>query len=113
MKIYFSCFFALALSLPISTHLKSATATSEARKTVVYLIYNSGAQNLISSYTQSDTGHNCPPPATRLCHIMVTDPDGSGIISQAEFTSVFNALDTDSDNSLDDQTASAILRKRP
>ncbi len=89
---------------------KPNTEIRKDKQTVVYLIYNSGAQNAIGSYTQSTVSPTCIPPRTRLCALRISD--NNGVITQAELNPIFNSLDTDSDGTLDDQSESALLIKK-
>ena len=81
------------------------------RQVTVVLVYNSGNQSSVTSYTQTSTVPPCPG-AVRLCAIRTTDPNGDGVISQSEFTPIFNALDTNSNHNLDDQTETTVLLKK-
>ena len=112
MKKYLLGVFAVVLAVGFSAFTKTEAPKVEKKQTVVYLIYNSGAQSAIGSYTQSTIAPTCVPPTTRLCTIRVVDPNSNGIITQAEFTPVFNSLDTDADGTLDDQSASSTLLKK-
>ncbi len=110
MKKYLLGVFAVVLAIGFSAFTKSEAPKVEKKQTVVYLIYNSGDQSVIGSYTQSTVAPTCTPPQTRLCTIRVTD--NNGVVTQAEFTTIFNGLDTDHDGTLDDQSASSVLLKK-
>jgi hypothetical protein len=80
-------------------------------QSVLYLVYTAGVQSSIGSYTQTAVMPNCPGNV-RLCAIRVTD--FNGVVTQAEFTPIFNALNVTnpSSSSLDDETESSTLLKK-
>lgn len=112
MKKYLLGAFALVLAIGFSAFTKSEAPKTEKKQAVIYLVWNNtGAQNLIGSYTQQTAIPSCPD-AVRLCAIRIVDTNGDNVISQAEFTPVFNSLDTNSNGTLNDQTESATLLKK-
>lgn len=74
----------------------------------IYLIYNSGAQNSRSSYTETTTPQSTVLGTTVLVWIRICVPGGT--ITNAEFDCVFEELDTvnDSSNSLNDEVEKTI-----
>jgi hypothetical protein len=112
MKKYLLGAFAVVLAVGFSAFTSVEAPKAEKKQVTINIVYNSGTQNLIGSYSQSTGSAPTCPGAVRLCAIRVVDPNSDGVISQAEFTTIFNALDTDSDGTLDDQTETTTLLKK-
>lgn len=115
MKKYLLGVFAVVLAVGFSAFTKSEAPKADKKQTNVhYLIYNSGAQGQVTSYTLSAVGAPAPscPFAVRLCAIRIVDPNNDGVITQTEFAAVFNVLDGNSNGTLDDQTETTTLLKK-
>ena len=110
MKKYLLGAFALVLAIGFSAFTNSASKADK-KQVVRYLVYNSGAQTAIGSYSQVTTPPACDGIAT-LCVIRIVDPNGNGIITQAEFDPKFNALDVSNNNTLNDETEGGDLFKK-
>jgi hypothetical protein len=112
MKKYLLGVFAVVLAVGFSAFTSTEAPKAEKKQSTVYLIYNAGAQNAIGSYTQTTVVPNCPL-AVRLCAIRVQN-DQNGVVTQAEFTPIFNSLNitNPSSPSLDDEAETATLLKK-
>jgi hypothetical protein len=74
--------------------------------TIIYLDYNSGAQQTPSNYTTKFTEPARPEPDAILDWFSIESVNGS--LDAGEFAAAFAALDTNSDNSLDDQAEGTV-----
>lgn len=110
MKKYLLGAFAVVLAVGFSAFTTSAPK-ADAKQVVRYLVYNSGSQSAIGSYSQVTTPPPCDGNAV-LCVIRIVDPNGNGTITQAEFTPKFNSLDTNSNGTLNDETEAGDLFKK-
>jgi hypothetical protein len=90
--------------------------TVEKRKTEslssIYLIYLGGNHTLVGNYAQQTTAPDDCWGSANLCWIWIDDIDNDGFVSQSEFDYVLSQIDTDSDNSLDDEAESSFLQKK-
>lgn len=113
MKHSLSIVIALVAFITLYSFSNQKKPESGSKQVTVVLVYNSGNQSAVASYSQSQTSvvPACPG-AVRLCAIRTTDPNNDGVISQTEFTAIFNALDTNSNGTLDDQTETTVLFKK-
>lgn len=113
MKKYLLGVFAVVLAVGFSAFTKTeAPKVEKKQSTIVFLVYNSGSQSLIGSYSQvvnPSTPPTCPG-ATRLCAIRVVDNDG--VVTQAEFNPIFTSLDATPNGTLDDQAETTTLLKK-
>ena len=67
----------------------------------VYLVYNSGTQSDITNYSQTSTTQIAIDGTDVLAWLKVSDDNG--IVTPTEFTPKFNAFDTNSNGTLNDQ----------
>lgn len=110
MKKYLLGIFAVVLAIGFSAFTASEAPKANEKQTIVYLIYGSGEQQSISNYTQTTVAPACAGTGN-LCAIRFSD--ANGVVTPAEFNPVFNALDTNDDLSLDDETETATLLQKP
>lgn len=114
MKKYLLGVFAVVLAIGFSAFTTSeAPVKAEKKQVVVILVLKAGTppQNQIASYDQVSTAPSCPG-AVSLCALRVTDPNSDGVITQAEFNTIFAGFDTNSNGTLNDQTETANLLKK-
>jgi hypothetical protein len=80
----------------------------------IYLEYKGPGflQNDVGSYTQYQLHSPSCAGANYLCFIVVEDVDFSGDIDTYEFWDIFDALDSDNDNDLNDEVEKNVIGGR-
>jgi len=123
MKKSFLSLFAAVLAISVvalSAFTKQESLVSKKDAPAKYMIYLSGDQNLVSSYTTTIANAPTTQPsdcdqASTLCWFQVTDRDHDNDIDQADFDASFAALNQTNplSNSLNDEAEiSDVLEKK-
>ena len=107
----FAVIAAVVLALGISA-FKVQNSEDSHRFSTKYLRYDSGTENVLSSYTEfsSIPPGNCAG-GPHICYIVVNDPDNNGV-SPSEFSLAFNVIDTNSDHFISDESQGPALVKK-
>lgn len=83
-----------------------------------WFVYNSGFHDVESSYSLYQPTEEDPMPpscdaSTRLCAIFANDANSNNILDNAELTSYLSTADANHNGTLDDESVSSTLIKKP
>lgn len=116
MKKYISSIVAIAIAIILCsfTILKNNSKPSDV-KYAVYTTTPSGSnpETIPSNYAVQSTVPIACPNSSSLCWIQFEDTNSNGNLDQSELDAVFTALDSNNNNTLDDEAEQqGILQKR-
>jgi hypothetical protein len=118
MRSYILGSCSILLALGFSAFNKTNKSIEDKKQTVLYFVFNAAQpvtqEKNILHYTNQPTRPGVPadgscPGQGKVCWFRVTDLNGDGLVTSADFNIRANQLDTDSDGIISDNQADAQL----